>query len=97
MYTGPPVYLYVHRPIFVEGSLVYTCVVTKRLIDIDDEALEQARTLLKGATVKETVNIALQDFCHRDAMVGLLAHIQKLAAEDLGDPQVMEGVHRRWP
>ena len=70
---------------------------SKRLIDVDDGVLERARQLLDGATIKETVNTALQEFCDRDTRVRLFAHIQQLAAEDLGDPEVMRGAHREWP
>ena len=70
---------------------------SKRLIDVDDEVLERARRLLDGATIKETVNTALQEFCNRDTRVRLFAHIQQLAAGDLGDPEVMRGAHREWP
>jgi Arc/MetJ family transcription regulator len=34
---------------------------TKRLVDIDDEVLEDARRLLGTATIKETVNTALAE------------------------------------
>ena len=70
---------------------------SKRLIDVDDEVLDRARELLDGATIKETVNTALQEFCDRDTRVRLFAHIQQLAAGDLGDPEVMRGAHREWP
>ena len=45
----------------------------------------------------ETVNTALREFCDRDTRVRLFAHIQQLAAGDLGDPEVMRGAHREWP
>lgn len=70
---------------------------SKRLIDVDDEVLEQARALLEGATIKDTVNTALQEFCNRDTMLRLLSHLQQLGAEDLGDEDIMDGVHRHWP
>lgn len=75
----------------------YTVVVTKRLIDVDDEILDRARELLGGATIKDTVNVALKEFSDRDTRVRLFAHIQRLAAGDLGDPEVMRGAQREWP
>ena len=39
---------------------VYTAVVTKRLIDIDDDALRAAQAKLGTATIKDTVNGALR-------------------------------------
>ena len=79
------------------GSVGYTATVTKRLIDLDDQVLERARELLDGATIKDTVNTALREFCDRDMRVRLFAHIQQLAAGDLGDPEVMRGAQREWP
>lgn len=67
---------------------------TKRLVDIDDTVLDQARDLLGGATIKDTVNTALREFSDRDARIRLLAHIQQLAAEDLGNPDIMRGTRR---
>ena len=70
---------------------------SKRLVDLDDETLERARTLLEGATIKDTVNTALRELCDRDTRERLFAHIQQLAAEDLGDTEVMRGAQREWP
>jgi Arc/MetJ family transcription regulator len=39
---------------------VYTTVMTKHLVDIDDEALVAARATLGTQTIKETVNEALR-------------------------------------
>ena len=79
------------------GSVGYTAAVTKRLIDLDDQVLEHARELLAGATIKDTVNTVLREFCDRDTRARLFAHIQQLAAGDLGDPEVMRGAQRDWP
>ena len=67
---------------------------TKRLIDVDDHTLERARALLDGATIKDTVNVALRDYCDRDTRARLFTHIQQLSAGDLGDPEVMRGTQR---
>ena len=80
--------------IYATCSSVYTRPITKRLIDIDDNALEQARELLGGATIKDTVNTALREFSDRDTRIRLFAHIQQLAVEDLGDPEIMKGTRR---
>ena len=40
--------------------VVYTVAVAKHLIDLDEEALNAARAELGTATIKETVNEALQ-------------------------------------
>ena len=47
-----------------------------------------------GATIKDTVNTVLREFCDRDLRVHLFSHIQQLAAGDLGDPEVMRGARR---
>ena len=60
----------------------------------DDTALEQAKELLGGATIKDTVNTALREFSDRDTRIRLFAHIQQLASEDLGDPDIMKNTRR---
>lgn len=55
------------------------------------------RALLDGATIKDTVNAALLELCERDLRQCLFAHIQRLAAADLGDAEVMAGARRDWP
>lgn len=42
------------------GSYVYTRLVAKHLVDLDEEALGAARAELGTATIKETVNEALR-------------------------------------
>lgn len=73
---------------------VYIDGMTKRLIDVDDHALERARAMLDGATIKEIVNTALREFCDRETRERLFEHIQELAAGDLGDPEVMRSAWR---
>lgn len=70
---------------------------SKRLTEVDDEPLEHARERLDDATIKETVNTALWESCDRDTRERLFAHIQQLAAGDLGDSEVTRGVNREWP
>jgi Arc/MetJ family transcription regulator len=43
-----------------DSGIVYTGVVTKHLVDIDDGALGAARARLGTATIKDTVNEALR-------------------------------------
>lgn len=70
---------------------------SKRLTEVDDKPLEHARERLDNATIKDAVNTALQEFCDRDTRERLCAHIQQLAAGDLGDSEVMCGARREWP
>lgn len=46
--------------LYTQASLVYTATVTKRLIDVDDVALDAARAELGTRTIKDTVNEALR-------------------------------------
>ena len=46
--------------VYLNGSEVYTLRMTKRLIDVDDDALDAARAELGTHTIKDTVNEALR-------------------------------------
>ena len=67
---------------------------TKRLVDIDDNVLQQARTALGDVTIKEAVNAGLREICDRRKRRHLFHRIQALARSDLGDPTVMRDA---WP
>jgi Arc/MetJ family transcription regulator len=72
--------------------------VTKRLVDIEDSLLEQAREALRTTTIKETVTTALQQAVasrQRQARVdeAALQHFAAAAA-DLRDPEVMTAAWR---
>ena len=72
----------------------YTEWVTKRLVDIDDDLLQEAATVLDARTMKETVNSALEAVvlaAHRRRHAARLASMQGL---DLDDPKVMAGAWR---
>jgi Arc/MetJ family transcription regulator len=42
-------------------------IVGKTLIDVDDQLLQQARTILGAETKKDTINRALREIVRRDA------------------------------
>lgn len=69
---------------------------TKRLVDIDDEVLDEARRILGTTTLKETVNTALAESVRsgrrRSVTASDLARVGEMLA-DLGDPEVMA---RAW-
>jgi Arc/MetJ family transcription regulator len=46
--------------VYTKLVLIYTNDVSKRLVDIDDDALEAARVELGTATIKDTVNESLR-------------------------------------
>ena len=74
--------------------MVYTFEMTKRLIDIDDDLLTQARTILDTGTMKDTVNRALEEV-HRTEMLRRHAiRLSTMADLDLDDPDVMAGAWR---
>jgi Arc/MetJ family transcription regulator len=67
---------------------------TKRLVDIDDEILDEARRALGTRTLKDTVNESLratvQAYKHRDITHEDIERFVK-ATVDLRDPQIMAG------
>lgn len=65
---------------------------TKRLIDVDDVVLEQARRVLGTATLKDTVNQSLHQTVAAERRRRITHDdIQRFAeaARDLGDPEIM--------
>ncbi|NQY57265.1 MAG: hypothetical protein HRT86_12435 [Ilumatobacteraceae bacterium] len=57
---------------------------TKRLIDVDDDALDAARAKLGTITIKDTVNEALRTAA-RERSTELASALSTLAAADLDD------------
>ena len=57
---------------------------TKRLVDIDDDALGDARAEMGTATIKETVNEALRRVAGRRA-AAVASALDVLAGADLAD------------
>ena len=48
------------KKVYIASRFVYTCIMGKRLIDIDEPSLEAAQAELGTATIKATVNEALR-------------------------------------
>lgn len=71
---------------------------TKRLIDVEDDALDAARRVLGTETIKDTVNTALRDSVRAAERRGRLdvAALQRFAAasRDLLDGDVMADAWR---
>jgi len=66
--------------------------VAKRLVEIDDEVLENARRALGTSTIKDTVNTALEESvkaARRRAITPENLRRFAEATRDLGDPEVM--------
>ena len=66
----------------------------KRLIDIDDELLRQARSVLNEDTMKATVNAALQEIVHADLRRRHVARLTSGDGTDLANAEVMDHAWR---
>jgi Arc/MetJ family transcription regulator len=65
---------------------------TKRLVEIDDEVLEDARRSLGTLTIKDTVNTALAESVKAARRRAITKEdLQRVGEllQDLGDPEVM--------
>lgn len=69
--------------------------VTKRLVDIDDDLLEQARAALGTKTLKDTVNLSLMQAAHSASRTQRAREVDwdafADAIQDLGNPEIMAG------
>lgn len=86
---GKPVCIYDYAP-----RQVYPQRMTKRLVDIDDDLLQAARSSLSTTTIRETVNRALSD---ATAAARRREFLQRMAADglpDLRDPDVLAAAWR---
>jgi Arc/MetJ family transcription regulator len=70
--------------IYLDLRWVYTEVMTKRLIDVDDDALDAARAKLGTSTIKDTVNEALRTAAH-ERSAELASALSTLSEADLED------------
>lgn len=69
-------------------------VVTKRLVDIDDDLLEKVRSLIGASTMKEAVNGALQHVVDFDLRLRHVHRLLTMDGLDLADDQVMRDAWR---
>ena len=67
---------------------------TKRLIDIDDDLLEEVRSLTGASTMKEAVNAALQHVVDFDLRLKHVRRLLTLEGTDLADEQLMRDAWR---
>ena len=72
----------------------YTRGMTKRLVDIDDDLLEEAKKVLGSRTIKETVNTALDEVIKLELRRRHVDRLVKMEGLDLDDPEVMKGAWR---
>ena len=64
---------------------------TKRLVDIDDELLERARSIAGTATIKATVGAALQRLVDQDTA---LRHVARLRGKDALEMAALDEARR---
>ena len=67
---------------------------TKRLVDIDDDLLEQVREMTGAATMKEAVNGALQHVVDFELRLEHVRRLITLEGMDLADEQIMRDAWR---
>ena len=67
---------------------------TKRLVDIDDDLLDEVRVLTGAATMKEAVNAALQEVIDSELRRRHLQRLESGEGTDLADDEVMRGAWR---
>lgn len=70
--------------VYTLGTYVYTGLMSKHLVDIDEDALTAARAKFGSATIKETVNRALRQ-AGEDHRRVLKRRLDSLADVDLVD------------
>lgn len=72
----------------------YTLNMTKRLVDIDDGLLSEAKEILGTKTMKETVDVALREVLARALRRRHIQQLITMEGLDLDDPEVMKGAWR---
>jgi Arc/MetJ family transcription regulator len=69
--------------------------VTRTLVDIPDELMDQARRVVgANATKAETVRVALADLVRRHELTEMMARLDEGALKDLDDPEVIRSAQR---
>lgn len=80
---------------YISGpQLGYTAAMGKRLVDVDDHLLEQARKILGAATMKDTVNRSLAEVVRADKRRRHARRLLEMDGLDLDDAEVMDQAWR---
>jgi Arc/MetJ family transcription regulator len=66
----------------------------KRLVDIDDELLAEAREILGAATMKDAVNRSLEEVVRADRRRRHVRRLRSMHGLDLDDPDAMSDAWR---
>lgn len=67
---------------------------TKRLVDIDDDLLEQASSILGASTMKDAVNRSLEAVVLADRRRRHADRLEAMKGLDLDKPRIMSGAWR---
>ena len=67
---------------------------SKRLVDIDDDLLEEASAILGARTMKEAVNRALESVVLSERSRRHVRRLESMRGLDLDNPKVMSGAWR---
>lgn len=67
---------------------------SKRLVDIDDELLDEATDILGASTMKEAVNRSLEEIVLAGRRRRHADRLATMGDLDLADPEVMAGAWR---
>lgn len=68
---------------------------TKRLINIDDDVLQEVTEILGTTTMTDTVNGALQEIINHQLRMAHLERLRTMKGMDLNNPEIMAGAWRR--
>ncbi len=67
---------------------------TKHLVDIDDDKLDQARELLGTKTIKDTVDRVIDEVISLERRQRLSERLRLMKGIDLNDAEIMKGAWR---
>ncbi|MDY7101246.1 MAG: type II toxin-antitoxin system VapB family antitoxin [Actinomycetota bacterium] len=67
---------------------------TKRLVDIDDELLAEARRLSGATTMKDAVDTALRELVRAELRRRHLRRLETGEGTDIADEEIMSGAWR---
>ena len=82
------------RCISAEEDDGYTEGMSKRLVDIDDDLLDEASAVLGTSTMKQTVNRSLEEVVLAARRRRHADRLESLRDLDLAEPRVMAGAWR---
>lgn len=67
---------------------------TKRLVDLDDDLLDEARSVSGDGSITGTIVLALQELVRRQRALKYIQELQAGMSKDLDDPEVLKAAQR---